>query len=134
MPFPRSVSVAIEVVECAPVPEYPTPNLETLARTRYGNRVGSVGLKLDRIRTGFFGGLHYPNRLIEPLTMIRRHLCDHINRTACTQLTNAVNAGDLHFAATRFHTQVLPWPMSPIAGRCNANRSEERRVGKECRS
>jgi hypothetical protein len=73
-------------VKNAPVPQRAARNPKTLFVTAQRDRVGRVGLELDRIRAGVLGGAKNPDRLIEVLIVVGGEFGNEINGLATSDL------------------------------------------------
>ncbi len=96
LPFPGRVRFAVEVVKSAAVPKRPSADFEVFAIAANRNRVGSVGLKLDRVRPRFLGGVNDADGSIVVLIMIRGKLGDDVNGIARSDLSRADAEGRRH--------------------------------------
>ena len=81
MPVPRRVRLLVELVEAAAVPQAAL-DAEFRPVMVDGDRVGRVGLQLDRVGAGRLGGVHHGERMVETAAMIGGKLRHHVGRLA----------------------------------------------------
>jgi hypothetical protein len=79
------VGLLIKIVQAAAVPQ---PALDNELRTTMidGQRIGGVGLQLDRIRTGRFGCIHQRDRPPEIPVVVSGQFRNHVRRMAPADL------------------------------------------------
>src|SRR5271156_2291596 len=87
LPLPGCECLLVEIVKHAAIPQGAALNSEIFLVAADRDCVCRVGLQLDRIRTGVFGGMDNPNRLIEVLIVISRKLGDAIDGTSAADAT-----------------------------------------------
>lgn len=86
LPFPRRKRLLVEVVKSAAIPQRASRNPKTLFVTAQRDRVGCVGLELDRIGAGVLGSAKNPYRLIEVLIVIGGEFSNDTNWLAASYL------------------------------------------------
>jgi hypothetical protein len=72
LPLPRSVRLFIEVIKISAFPDCALADQEGFIPAVNGNRIRSIGLKLDRISPRFLGRFNQFDRLFEILVMVCR--------------------------------------------------------------
>src|ERR1700722_9576476 len=87
LPLPRCECLLVEIVKDAAIPQGAALDSEIFLVAADGDCVRSVGLQLDGVRTGVFGGMDNANGLIEVLILISGKLGDAIDGTSAADAT-----------------------------------------------
>jgi len=87
LPVPRHRGVGVQLVQSLTVPNGALPDRKMRQVTVQRQRVGGVGLKFDRIRSGGVSGIDQSDGLIVIMVVIGRDLRNHIDGMAIADRT-----------------------------------------------